>query len=235
MRKITPIPILQFTALAAAEFAGAVTLTRYGVMPWIQDDFRGVAAVASAIVLFFLLAIGVFRLIQRLAPVPIGEIPPESREEKRAFLYLLHYLLLFNPLILSRTLPFPLMRLVLRALGARMGENSYSAGIVMDPQFVRIGDDSIIGNSAMLIPHVIEGDKLGFHPIRIGNRVTIGARAIIMADVEIGDGATVAIQAVVTKGSRIPAGEVWGGTPARCLRRAADPTSANPDSSDRTG
>ncbi len=131
---------------------------------------------------------------------------------------MLHYLLLFNPLIFSRTLPFPLMRLLLQALGARMGHNSYCAGVMMDPQFVSMGNDSIIGNSAMIIPHVIEGDRLGYHPVRIGNRVTIGARAIIMADVEIGDGAIIAVQSVVTKGTKILASETWGGTPARLLR-----------------
>jgi len=36
--------------------------------------------------------------------------------------------------------------------------------------------------------------------------------------VTIGDDAIVSSGAVVTKGTRIPAGEVWGGVPARRLR-----------------
>ena len=218
MRKIGGVPVAQFSCLVAGEAALAIVVTKHVVMPWFDADFRGIVAVASAAFFFYFFAITVFRLFQALAPVPAGDIAAGSKDERRAFLYMLHYLLLFNPLIFSRTLPFPLMRLLLQSLGAKMGKNSYCAGIMMDPQFVSMGDDSIIGNSAMVIPHVIEGDQLGYYPVRIGNRVTIGARAIIMADVEIGDGAIVAVQSVVTKGTKIPAGETWGGTPARCLR-----------------
>lgn len=219
MRKISPLPIAQFAALITIEGTAAIALTRYYVMPWIPQDFRGIGAVAGGIALFYLFAILAFRVLQSLAPVPTGPIAPSSRDERRAFLYTLHYLILFNPLIFSRTMPVPLMRLVLTALGARMGDNSYSSGIMMDPQFVSVGRDSIIGNSAMIIPHVIEGNDLGFYEVRIGDRVTIGARAVIMADVTIDDDAVVAIQSVVTKGTKIGKGEIWGGTPARCLRR----------------
>ena len=99
------------------------------------------------------------------------------------------------------------MRLVLQALGAKFGRNAYSSGIVMDPQFVQVGDDSIIGNSAMIIPHVIEG-KTRLSSVLIGKRDD-RLRAIIMADVTIEDDATVAIQSVVRKGTRIGAGEIW--------------------------
>lgn len=220
MRKISGASVVLFSGLVAVEAAFAISIAIYGVMPWFGPDFRGIAAVVSAIVLFYILAIAIFRLTQAKAPVPTGNIEPGSSGERRAFLYMLHYLLLFNPLIFSRTLPFPLMRMLLQALGARMGGNSYCAGIMMDPQFVSMGNDSIIGNSAMIIPHIIEDDQLGYYPVRIGDRVTIGARAIVMADVEIGDGAIVAVQSVVTKGTRITAGETWGGTPAKCLRPA---------------
>jgi acetyltransferase-like isoleucine patch superfamily enzyme len=48
--------------------------------------------------------------------------------------------------------------------------------------------------------------------------VTIGAHAIVMSDVEIADGAIVSAAAVVSKGTRIGPGEVWGGVPARRLK-----------------
>jgi acetyltransferase-like isoleucine patch superfamily enzyme len=40
-----------------------------------------------------------------------------------------------------------------------------------------------------------------------------------MSGVVIGDGAIVSAGAVVTKGCRIGAGEVWGGVPAKLLQR----------------
>ena len=220
MRKISGDSIARFVGLVGIEAGLSVAATRHVVMPLFGPDFRGIAAVISTLLIFYGLAIAAFRFLQRIAPVPVGDIEIGSVAEQRSFLYTLHYLLLFNPLIFSRTMPVPLMRLVLQALGARMGNNSYCAGVMMDPQFVTMGQDSLIGNSAMIIPHVLEGARFGFYPVRIGNRVTIGARAIVMADVEIGDDATVAIQSVVTKGTRIAAGETWGGVPARCIRHA---------------
>ncbi len=113
------------------------------------------------------------------------------------------------------------MRLVYQALGARLGKNTYSSGIILDPKFVELGDDCIVGQFALIVPHVIEGTRLAHYPIHIGNNVTIGAHAVILSDVRIGDNAIVATGAVVKKGTRIGSGEVWGGVPAS-LRRLLD-------------
>jgi acetyltransferase-like isoleucine patch superfamily enzyme len=136
---------------------------------------------------------------------------------------LLFFLMLFYPLMKSNLLPVPLIRLLYLGLGARMGENTYSGGILFDPIFIDLGSNTLIGQGAMLIPHVIEGPRLAHHPIHIGSNVTIGANAVILADVRIEDEAIVAIGAVVPKGSRIGRGEVWGGIPARRLRAPESP------------
>lgn len=57
--------------------------------------------------------------------------------------------------------------------------------------------------------------------VKIGNRCWIGAKAIILKDVEIGDGSVVAAGAVVTR-SVAPC-SVVGGVPARPLRRLMSP------------
>ena len=112
------------------------------------------------------------------------------------------------------------MRLVYLALGARLGENTYSAGTILDPPLTVIGDNSIIGHDAVLFSHAIEGRKFSLNSVHIGNNVTVGATAVIMSDVAVGDGAIISAGAIVTKGTRIGAGEVWGGVPARLLKRA---------------
>ena len=57
--------------------------------------------------------------------------------------------------------------------------------------------------------------------LEIGNDVWIGDNAIILPSVSsIGDGAIVAAGAVVSK--NIPPYEIWGGVPARCIRRFPD-------------
>ena len=56
-----------------------------------------------------------------------------------------------------------------------------------------------------------------FKPIRIGHHCWVGTGAIVLQGVTIGDGAVVAAGAVVTKD--IPPYEVWGGVPAKFIRK----------------
>jgi len=44
--------------------------------------------------------------------------------------------------------------------------------------------------------------------------------SVIQPGCVIGEGAIVASRAVVPKWTKIPAGEVWAGVPARCIRLA---------------
>lgn len=57
-------------------------------------------------------------------------------------------------------------------------------------------------------------------PVTIGRHVLIGARAMILKGVDIGDGAVVAAGAVVTRS--VPAGAIVAGNPAREVGRAKD-------------
>ena len=56
-----------------------------------------------------------------------------------------------------------------------------------------------------------------FGEVKIGNNVFLGANVIICQPVTIGDGSVVAAGAVVTK--NIPAGEIWGGVPAKFIKK----------------
>ena len=67
---------------------------------------------------------------------------------------------------------------------------------------------------------MIEGARLELKSVHIGNTVTIGAKAVVMAGVRIGDNAIVSTGAVVTKDTQIAAGEIWGGIPARRIKAA---------------
>lgn len=57
-------------------------------------------------------------------------------------------------------------------------------------------------------------------PVVIGNNVFIGMDTLVLKGVTIGDRAVVAARSVVTKS--IPADEVWGGNPAKFIRKISD-------------
>jgi len=59
------------------------------------------------------------------------------------------------------------------------------------------------------------GGHLVIAPVRICRGATIGLAATIMGNVEVGAGAVILPHSVVLPGSRVGAGETWGGVPAR--------------------
>ncbi|MBY5377327.1 hypothetical protein HFN07_28555 [Rhizobium leguminosarum] len=81
-----------------------------------------------------------------------------------------------------------------------------------------MGDEVFIADQVIIRDwdgHTIVGrpDKA---PIRIGNHVWIGMRAVILKGVTIGDGAVVAAGAIVTKD--VPPGAVVAGNPAKVVK-----------------
>ncbi|MFC6098048.1 CatB-related O-acetyltransferase [Flavobacterium qiangtangense] len=63
----------------------------------------------------------------------------------------------------------------------------------------------------------IKGHPMTKGDVTIGNDVWIGNRVTLLSGVTIGDGAVIAAGAIVTKD--VPCYEIWGGNPARFLKR----------------
>ena len=145
MRKIGIGEILVFTALFASALTLAVVTTGllFGKLP--LGDFRGITLVVAAVLFLYLYAFAIYRLFLFLVPLDEGEIAEKSREEFGYHVYILFYLILFYPLMRGGAVPMPMMRLIYQALGARLGTNTYSAGIIHDPPFVEIGMYSTVG------------------------------------------------------------------------------------------
>jgi acetyltransferase-like isoleucine patch superfamily enzyme len=202
---------------------------------------RGAPALGSLSLLgifcFSYLAFGVlfYRWARAWRPLPAGEITPDSPGEWVYHVFHLPFMFfLYYPTIFSGVIPPPLTRLFGRLWGLEIGPNSYPSRCALaDPQFIRVGRDVIFGYQATVTAHVMEGGRLAHHAIHIGNRVTIGVNAVILAGVTIGENAIVAAGAVVPKFTRIGPGETWAGIPARCIRRPNP--DAEPPASPRSG
>ena len=85
---------------------------------------------------------------------------------------------------------------------------------------IQIGQDVAIAYHVTISDsdrHQLSGQSENPSPIFIGNHVWIGARAIILKGVHIGDGAVVAAGAVVTQD--VPAKALVAGVPAKIIRR----------------
>ena len=86
---------------------------------------------------------------------------------------------------------------------------------------ITIGDNALIGHNVVIatLNHDMNPEKRGSlipSPVKIGNRVWIGAGAIILPGVTIGDNSVVGAGSVVTKD--IPENTVAVGSPARVIR-----------------
>jgi acetyltransferase-like isoleucine patch superfamily enzyme len=110
----------------------------------------------------------------------------------------------------------------LRAMGMRIGRRAFiNTELISDPCLIRIGDDVVVGGAVHLFAHYGGGGHLTIAPVTIGDRATLGLGATVMGDVEIGADATILPHSVLLPGSRVGAGETWGGVPARPLSEAA--------------
>lgn len=152
------------------------------------------------------------------------------------------YLLDFCLMCLHVTTYIPLHSVrdfVWRLSGVKLGAHStlHTGVRVFDPRGIRVGEDTIVGYRTFLDgrapltigshtdiasevmiynqEHDLSADD--FHaksaPVKIGDYVFIGPRAIILPGITIGDRAVVAAGAVVTKD--VPEGEIVGGVPAK--------------------
>ena len=208
MRVIGFFPVFTFAVLTCIQ----VLLSVYSAQK-LSLNFAG------GVLLFYFYLMVFLRIGLRLFTIPEGPIKQFSREECCHQYYQLVYMFFLLPIMRAGIIPTPMTRLFYKALGAKVGPASYFGGLVFDPQFIEIGSNSLMGERSLLVPHLIEGDSLSFHKIRIGNRVTVGANSVILPGVTIDDDAIVAALSVVPKHTHIGEGEVWGGNPARLIKK----------------
>lgn len=110
-----------------------------------------------------------------------------------------------------------------------IGENSGISGTaIFAAESIKIGKNCNIGGNTFIWDtdfHPLDAEmrrindltKTRTSPIIIGNDVFIGGNSIILKGVSIGDRAIIGAGSVVTRS--VPADEIWGGNPAKFIKK----------------
>jgi len=80
---------------------------------------------------------------------------------------------------------------------------------------VSIGDDTAMNDDSGPQTHLFEDRVMKLGVIKIGERNSSGARAIILHNTEIGDDINISPLSLVMKGEKLPDKTKWSGSPVR--------------------
>ncbi len=103
--------------------------------------------------------------------------------------------------------PTPLNTLFYRMMGMKIGKGvQINTTNISDPCLIEIEDKVTIGGSAHIIGHYGQKGYLVLSKVKIGKGATIGLKATIMGDVDIGERAVIGPHEVILPKSRIHKG-----------------------------
>jgi hypothetical protein len=197
--------------------------------PWVHSHstvrqaFEISMLIAGGYILFgfsLILVVPIFNFLLRAYPKP-WRGPYYSLQTIR---WGVHNALTYIPryIFLEYMTPTPFNLLFYRLMGMKMGKNvQLNTTNISDPCLIELEDNVTIGGSATMIAHYAQGGFLVIAHIKVGRGATIGLRATIMGDVEIGEKAKILPNSVVLPKTRIPAGETWGGVPAQKIEMSS--------------
>ena len=116
----------------------------------------------------------------------------------------------------------------LRALGATVGHDVIIGSITLrTPDLLYIGDGVSIGNAVNFENARVERGYLHLGPIRLDDDACVSSYAILEGNTSVGQAGHMEGQCALAEGRAVPAGRVWGGSPARDLG-AFDPARLPP-------
>ncbi|MDJ1157742.1 amino acid adenylation domain-containing protein [Chelatococcus sp. SYSU_G07232] len=110
----------------------------------------------------------------------------------------------------------PIMRVYLRALGAKVGADALVAEVESGAiDLVSIGRGASIGGKVKLANAEVVGNELIIGEITIGDDAYVGTSCVIGHDVVIGEGAELGDLTAIAAETRVGAWEKWDGSPGR--------------------
>jgi FkbH-like protein len=233
---VTLVPLIAPLVVSAAAVAGVLALT--GVASRLTWPFW----IALAPILYLGWLIG-YLLLSALVCRQMGRRFPKPRYASftaiptrgpKPDVGLLTALICYRRAAIIHTLPLVslldqaeiLRRLVLRAHSPslHLGARTTIWGQIHDPDITHLGDGVVVGAGAVISAHTLAPRPDGAlvytsEPVIVRNRATIGAQARVPLGCVIGEDAIIEAGAVLAPFTRVGAGEVWAGSPARFERR----------------
>jgi non-ribosomal peptide synthetase-like protein len=118
----------------------------------------------------------------------------------------------------------PLLPAMMRCLGAHVGSHCHINPALVGAAYdlVWIGEDVVLGKDAALSTSWIERGRLILAPIRIDSCAFVGSQTVVEGDTHIEEGGELGPMTMLARGSVIPPGERWVGSPARFHYYATD-------------
>lgn len=116
-----------------------------------------------------------------------------------AFIYVVRYT------FLEFFTPTPLNILFYKLMGMKIGKHSHiNTTNISDAALIELGDRVTIGGSATIFAHYASKGYLIVERVKIGDGATVGIKATVMGDVEIGRNVMIGPHEVVMPKTRIP-------------------------------
>jgi acetyltransferase-like isoleucine patch superfamily enzyme len=107
-----------------------------------------------------------------------------------------------------------------RLLGMKIGKNTLIGGVIKDPCVTEFGDNTTIGEFAIIYGHIhnYKNVTIKIGRVIIGNNCIVGAGSIIMPGSVLQDNVTLAAGALVTQDQILETGKTYAGVPAREIK-----------------
>ena len=126
-------------------------------------------------------------------------------------------------MFLGLVIPSFLATMYYRMMGAKIGSGVQLNSIkINDASMITIGDGVVVGGDATINGHLVESGEIVLAPVVIGDGALIGGGSIVQPGCRIGKGSVVATRAVLPKWTDVPDGEIWGGIPAKFIKKTGE-------------
>lgn len=125
----------------------------------------------------------------------------------------------------------PVMSLLLRALGARIGRDVWcETWWLPEADLVTVDDGAVVNRGCVLQTHLFHDRLMRLGPVRLSPGSTLGPHCVALPGATVGAASSVVGNSLVMRGESVPAGTCWLGNPLAAW--PSSPASAEPPPAD---